>query len=81
MASSGGLVKWFVTVTLQITTPPPPLPEPLHCWTTVTGSVEMVTTGSSQVPSPSAIGPAAPTQRVTVTVEGVVGSRVPALVR
>ncbi len=66
--SDGTALKWLFTVTVQMTTPPPPLPEPLHCCTSVTGSTSVVVV-VLQVPAPEAIGPAAPTQRVTVIVE------------
>ena len=77
MAAVGLLLKWLVTVTVHITTPPPPLPEPSHCWTSVTGSAgaEVVVV---HVPAPDAIGPAAPVHTFNVTVEGAVAA--PALV-
>jgi hypothetical protein len=49
-----------------MTVPPPPLPEPLHCCTDVTGSVSVeVVVVQVRV----LMGPAGPTQRVTVIVE------------
>ena len=78
-ATVGLLVKWLVTVTEHMTTPPPPLPAPLHCWTSVTGSADVVVV-VEQVPPPAAMGPAAPTHLVTVTVEGDVVAMAPALV-
>jgi hypothetical protein len=70
------VLKRLVTVTEQITTPPPPLPEPLHCWTSVTGSADVVVV-VAHVPPPAPIGPAAPVHLVTVTVEGDVTAIVP----
>ena len=69
----------FVIVTLQMSTPPPPFAEPLHWATDVTSSVDVVVV-VVQVPAPAPMGPAAPTQRVTVTVVGLAGSMVPVLV-
>lgn len=65
-----------VIVTEQITTPPPPFAEPLHCCTVVTTSVD-VEVAVVHVPAPALIGPAAPTHRVTVTVDGLDVSIVP----
>jgi hypothetical protein len=53
--------------------------DPLHWRTRVTGAVSVVTV-VSQVPLPAAIGPAAPTQRVIVTVDGDESEIVPSLV-
>lgn len=66
-------------VTVHITTPPPPLPEPLHCWTCVIGSVDVVVV-VAHVPAPAPMGPAAPVHLVTVTVEGDVLVKAPVLV-
>src|SRR5438270_7530700 len=60
----------FVTVTVQISTPPPPFAEPSHCVICVVGCAEVVVV-VAQVPAPAPIGPAAPTHRVTVIVLGV----------
>ena len=67
-------------VTVQMTTAPPPLPEPLHCWTAVTRSVNVVVV-VTQVPAPAPMGPAAPTHRVTVDVEDGEAASVPVAVR
>lgn len=75
-ATVGLPLKWLMTVTEHLTTPPPPLPEPLHCWTSVTGSADVVVV-VAQVPAPAAMGPAAPTHLVTVTVEGGVAAMTP----
>jgi hypothetical protein len=63
----------LVTWTVQITTPPPPLPEPLHCWMAVTGSAEVVVV-VVHVPPPAPIGPAAPVHFVTVICDGAVAA-------
>ncbi|MBA4179973.1 MAG: hypothetical protein C0506_05225 [Anaerolinea sp.] len=68
--AAGLPVKLLVTTTEHFTTPPPPLPEPLHCWTSVTGSADVVGV-VVHVPPPAAIGPAAPVQTFTVTVDSV----------
>ena len=60
----------LVIVTVQMSTPPPPFADPSHCVTWVTGCAE-VDVVVAHVPAPAPIGPAAPTQRVTVIVEGV----------
>ena len=75
-ADTGLALNVLVTVTEQITTPPPPLPDPLHCWTCVAGSADVVMV-VAQVPAPAPIGPAAPVHLVTVTLEGAVASIVP----
>lgn len=59
----------LVMVTVQISTPPPPLETPSHWVMEVIGCVE-VETVVVHVPAPAAIGPAAPTQRVSVTDDG-----------
>ena len=61
-----------------MTDPPPPLPEPLHCWTVVTGSVK-VDVAVVQVSVLS--GPEAPTHLVIVRVEGGVVDNAPVGVR
>jgi hypothetical protein len=71
-------MKWLATVTVQITEPPPPLPDPLHCWTVVTGWDEVVVV-VVQVSVLS--GPAAPTHLVIVRVDGGVVESAPAAVR
>src|SRR5690606_1896971 len=78
-AASGVPTKWLVIDTEQMRTPPPPLLEPLHWRTRVTRAVSVVTV-VSQVPLPAAIGPAAPTQRVIVTVDGDASEMEPSLV-
>ncbi len=67
-------VKWFVIVTVQFTVPPPPLPDPLHCWTVRTGAVSVVV-AVVQVSEES--GPDAPTHLVVVIVEGGVAESAP----
>ena len=59
----------MVIVTVQISTPPPPLAEPSHCVTESTGVAE-VDGVVVQVPAPAPIGPAAPTHFVTLIVDG-----------
>ncbi len=73
IAETGELLKELVTWTEQITTPPPPLPEPLHCWMSVIGSGDELMV-VLQVPAPAAIGPAAPVHFVTVISEGAVAA-------
>lgn len=73
IAETGALLKELVTWTEQITTAPPPLPEPLHCWMRVIGSGDEVMV-VLQVPAPAAIGPAAPVHFVTVIAEGAVAA-------
>jgi hypothetical protein len=66
----------LVIVTVQISTPPPPLEEPSH-WVidrTGDGEIDVVVV---QVPAPAATGPAAPVHTVKVTVEGDDGSSAP----
>lgn len=72
-AAAGALLKELMTSTEQITTPPPPLPEPLHCWMSVIGSADVVVV-VLHVPAPAAIGPAAPVHFVTVMSEGAVAA-------
>ncbi len=76
IAETGALLKELVTWTVQITTPPPPLPEPLHCWMSVIGSAEVVVV-VAHVPAPAPMGPAAPVHLVTVIAEGAVAAPVP----
>jgi len=63
-------------VTVQISTPPPPLEDPSHWVIDSTGCAE-IDVVVVQVPAPAATGPAAPTHLVTVTVEGDDGSIAP----
>jgi hypothetical protein len=72
-AATGALLKELVTWTEQITTPPPPLPDPLHCRTSMIGSADVVTV-VEHVPAPAPMGPAAPVHFVTVIVEGAVAA-------
>lgn len=62
-------MKWFVTVAVQISTPPFPFAEPLHCWTLTTGEVETRLV-VAQVPAPAMTATRVPTHRVVTTVEG-----------
>ena len=59
----------MVMLTVQIMTPPPPLEMPSHCVICVTGVAEVLVV-VAHVPAPAPIGPAAPTHRVTVIVDG-----------
>jgi hypothetical protein len=65
----------FVTVTVQMSTPPPPFAEPSHCVIWVMGWAE-VDVVVAQVPAPAPTGPAAPEHTVTVIVERPVGAPV-----
>ncbi|MEP7215006.1 MAG: hypothetical protein ABI782_02070 [Anaerolineaceae bacterium] len=76
--AAGLPVKWFAIVTLQITAPPPPFPDPLHCWIVVTGCVDVdVVVVQVNVLT----GPVAPTHLVIVRVEGGLAASWPAAVR
>lgn len=72
------LLNVLVIVTLQISTPPPPLETPSHWVIEVIGCGE-VDVVVVHVPAPAATGPAAPTQRVSVTEDGA--EAVPLLVK
>ncbi len=72
-AETGALLNELVTWTEQITTPPPPLPEPLHWSMSVIGSAEVVVV-VLHVPAPAPMGPAAPVHFVTVTSDGAVAA-------
>ena len=63
-------------VVAHFSTPPPPSTVPLHWSTKVMGSVEIVVF-VVHVPPPAPTGPAAPTQTLTVTVDGETLSIVP----
>jgi hypothetical protein len=73
IAETGALLKELVTWTEQITTPPPPLPTPLHCWMSVIGSAEVVVV-VLQVAVPLRIGVAASVHFVTVIADGAVAA-------
>jgi hypothetical protein len=76
--AAGLALKWLEIVTVQTTVPPPPLPEPLHCWTVATGSDDVVV----MVAHVSVLmGPEAPTHLVIVTVEGGEAESAPPAVR
>lgn len=72
-AETGALLNELVTWTEQITTPPPPLAEPLHCWMSVIGSADVVVV-VLHVPAPVPMGPAAPVHLVTVIADGAVAA-------
>ena len=76
--AAGLPLKRLEIVTLQITAPPPPFPDPLHCWIVVTGCVDVVVV-VVQVSVLS--GPEAPTHLVRVSVEGGLAASSPAAVR
>lgn len=67
IGDTGGVAKWFVIVAVQITAPAKK-PETLHCWTVVTGDVEIVVV-VVHVPPPARITGFVPRHRVIVTVE------------
>lgn len=75
-AAVGVPLKWLMIVTAHMTTPPPPLPEPSHCCTRVTGPEDDVVF-VVQAPAPAPTGPAAPVQTLTVIIEGAVATPAP----
>jgi hypothetical protein len=62
-------MKWFVTVAVQIRTPPLPFADALHCWTLATGDAE-ATLVVAHVPPPDMISTRVPMHLVVTTVEG-----------
>ena len=72
------LLKWFSIVAVQITTPPPPSAEPLHCWTVATGATDEIVVVLVHVPPPPRITAAVPKHLVIVTDDAGVGESVPA---
>jgi hypothetical protein len=62
-------MKWFVTVAVQISTPPLPFADTLHCWTLATGDGE-TTLVVAHVPAPAMISTRVPMHLVVTTVDG-----------